>query len=206
MAMRDLIVRNGDGRPRRQHRQVWRGWPAPASSAMTMLQVIAGTGDAREKARRCRAFVLNGPRRPKLYDRPGRCWACACLRSCSSRRCSAGAGCGLAHGIPIGCQLGVLGAHLPGRQLFDLGRVQAHPFLDLADGLQAHVQDCKRACCCICWFCQARFAPGRDSRPGWFACVCCKRACCRSIRFSRRSSMRSTWSCLACTYRARASW
>ncbi|ANC47691.1 hypothetical protein A6P55_25600 (plasmid) [Pandoraea pnomenusa] len=47
---------------------------------------------------------------------------------------------GLAHGIPIGSQLGVLGAHLARRQLFDLRRVQAHAFLDLADGLQARVK------------------------------------------------------------------
>jgi len=57
MAMRDLIVRNGDGRPRRRHRRNWRGWPALASSGMTMLQdarrrlaCIVGNGEARERS------------------------------------------------------------------------------------------------------------------------------------------------------------
>jgi hypothetical protein len=123
------------------HRQKWRWSTAPAASPelarlasplhrrVTVLQDAASGGPASPETARLEKkpgsaglLFYTGGDRPKDCDRPGRSsWAC--FRSCSCLRMQRLVpALRLAHGIPIGSQLGFLGAHLARRQLFDLGR------------------------------------------------------------------------------------
>ena len=142
---------------------------------------------AQEKARQCRAFAYTVRDNPKDCDRPSRCsWAC--FRSCSCLRVSAWcrrAASRIASQSEAKSGRSARILRVASSSSWARGAI---PSLISRTTSRRVCGNRKRACCCRLVGLPRLRVPGRAKvqLSGW---ACCKRACCRSIRFSRRSSM-----------------